>query len=276
MKKTNRKKQRHVILAGCVIMMLYFLSGCAGSKSSSSGGSSSSQSFSTTVPFLSSLSNWPEAYRANFAKIRTFSGDARISVESEQFNGNASLETRWMKPDKLYMLIEGPLGMDVGKIYIGPTRFMWYNQYENHFTSGSVDDPYLNRFMHTNITFNDMKFTALGYVGQVETPLRLIDEVHGIFANTIDDIEYHYLVNPATGLLESCQARRDGRAFMKQEFKNYHVIDGVYVPMLIQITMIDQKERISVFYKNIKLNDAIDLQKMAIEISPKVEQLNAY
>jgi hypothetical protein len=254
---------------------VYLLS-CAGGKSASGPGDGEMPSYSGSKPFFASLQNWPDAYRQNFARIQSFTGNARLSVESEQMNGNASLDTYWIYPDKLYLLIEGPLGMDVGKIYVGPSRFIWYNQYENHFTSGSVEDPYLNRFMHTNITFQDIKYTSLGYVAMAGEPLRLVDNVHGIFANRKDDIEYHYLVNPLNGLLESCEARRDGRAFMKQEFKNYRIIDGIYIPMLIQITMIDQKERISIFYKQIQLNQSIDTQKLTIEISPKVEQLNAY
>jgi hypothetical protein len=51
-------------------------------------------------------------------------------------------------------------------------------------------------------------------------------------------------------------------------------VNGFYVPQLIQITLPEQKERISVFYNDMEINKPIDPSKLVIEISPKVEQLN--
>jgi len=61
---------------------------------------------------------------------------------------------------------------------------------------------------------------------------------------------------------------------LRQDFKNYRNIDGIYLPMIIQITLPDQKERISIFYKSVELNKPLDLAKHTIEISSKVQQLN--
>lgn len=247
-----------------VIASLLLLAGCAGGRPSAS----------PVPPFLEALEVWPDVYRQNFEKIRSFTGKARLSVESEQFSGNVSMETNWVNPERLFLKVEGPLGLDVGQIFVGANRFIWYNQYENHFISGSVNDPYLNRFMRTNITFADMKYNVLGYAGNWTEPLQLRNGMHGVFFTQIEDIEYQYLVNPETGLLENYEARREGRPFMRYDFKNYRVIDGIYVPMIIQITMIDQKERITIFYTDIALNQPVDLQKLTIQIPSKVVQLN--
>lgn len=247
-----------------VFASLLLLAGCAGGRPSAA----------PVPPFLEALEVWPDVYRQNFEKIRSFTGKARLSVESEQFSGNVSMETNWINPERLFLKVEGPLGLDVGQIFVGANRFIWYNQYENHFISGSVNDPYLNRFMRTNITFADMKYNVLGYAGNWEEPLQLRNGMHGVFFTQIEDIEYQYLVNPETGLLENYEARREGRPFMRYDFKNYRVIDGIYVPMIIQITMIDQKERITIFYTDIVLNQPVDLQKLTIQIPSKVVQLN--
>ena len=225
-------------------------------------------------PFTSDLELWPDLYRQNFAKFSTFIGKAELSIESPQLSGNVSLTTHWVNPDKLFLKAEGPLGVDVGKIFLGPNRFVWYNQYENHFTSGSVNDPYLNRFLQTTFTFQDLRSAMLGRAPEIYETLFLTDRTHGIFTARVDDIEYRYLVNPATGLLESCEMVRDGRVFLKQKFQRYQTIDGVYLPGIITITLIDQQERISIFYKDIKLNKPVNAEAYVIEIGPKVEQLN--
>lgn len=225
-------------------------------------------------PFLTGLETWPEVYRQNFQAMNSFSGKARVTIESPQFSGNVSVETYWTRPDRLYIQAEGPLGIDVGKIYVGSSRFIIYNQHENHFTSGSVDDPYLNRIWLTNFTLKELKFAALGYAVQAEEPLQLTDEFHGVFLSREDDIQHRFVVNPESGLLERCESIRDTKVFMQQEFKNYKIVNGFYIPQLIQITLLEQKERISVFYNDMEINKPIDPAKLVIEISPKVEQLN--
>jgi hypothetical protein len=88
------------------------------------------------------------------------------------------------------------------------------------------------------------------------------------------DIQHRFVVNPESGLLERCESIRDTKVFMQQEFKNYKIVNGFYIPQLIQITLLEQKERISVFYNDMEINKPIDPSKLVIQISPKVEQLN--
>ncbi len=253
--------------------VFFLMSGCAGGVKSSGVG----VAVENVAPFVTSLDEWPAKYRQNFQNILTFQGKARLTLESPNGGGNVSTKTVWGRPDKLFMKAEGPLGLDVGKIFVGEKRFIWYNQYENHFTAGSLDDPYLNRFLQTNITFSELKQTVLGYAGQVEDSLTLIDRANGVFTSAHrndDDIYYRFIVNPELGLLEAVEALRQSRVFMRQDFKNYRVIDDIYLPTLIRITMLDQRERVSIFYKSIALNKPLDPDEFAIKISSKVEQLN--
>lgn len=255
------------------VITFLFMAGCAGGIKSSGVGIA----VENVAPFVTNLDEWPAKYRQNFQNILTFQGKARLTLESPHGGGNVSTKTVWGRPDKLFMQAEGPLGLDVGKIFVGEKRFIWYNQYENHFTAGSLDDPYLNRFLQTNITFSELRYTLLGYAGQAEDSLVLIDRTNGVFATTHgndDDIHYRFIVNPELGLLEAVEALRQSRVFMRQDFKNYRVIDNIYLPTLIRITMLDQRERVSIFYKNIALNKPLDPGEFAIKISSKVEQLN--
>ncbi len=225
-------------------------------------------------PMITALEDWPEVYRRNFEKLNSFKGKARLSIESAEFSGHVSVFTYWMRPDKLYLKAEGLFGLDIGKIFMGKDRFIVYYQHNNHFVSGSIDDPYLNRFWETNITLKELRHAILGYALQSDGPLYLEDSINGIFTSRDDELEYRYIVNPGSGLLETCEVSRDGRVFIRQDFKNYRVFDGVFVPTLVQVTLLDQKERVSIFYKDIDVNVPIDPSEYTIEISSKVEQLN--
>lgn len=256
--------KRNLFLSMLAVSAVLFFSACSGTAKQQS----------VVKPFLTGLETWPEMYRQNFQAMNTFSGKARVTIESRQLSGNIDVESYWIRPDKLFFQVEGPLGIDVGQTYVGASRFIVYNQHENHFTAGKINDPYLNRVWLTNFTLKDLKYASLGYAIQAEQPLRLVDEFHGIFTSQVDNVEYRLIVNPEKGLLERCESIRDGRVFMQQEFKNYTVINGFFVPQLIQITLLDQKERISIFYSRMEINKPIDPAKMAIDISTQVEQLN--
>ena len=248
-----------------LLLIVALLGGCAGNRSFRSASSDGRKA----PVFTRDLSLWPHLYRQNFAKIKRFRGSARLTVESANSGGNVDLTTLWRSPDKLFLKAEGPLGLDIGKIFVGEKRFIWYNQYENHFTSGNLNDPYLNRFLQTNITLEDLKFTVL----------EAVDLAMGIFSSqSADDAEisYRFRVNPQNGLLESVEALRQNRPFMRQDFKNYDVIKGIFFPRIVQVTMLDQKERVSVFYKKIQMNAPLDEKEFDIEVHSKVQQLNTY
>ena len=245
-------------------VLLLAVSGCAGSL----------QTGGRLDPFVTVLEAWPDAYRQNFARTGTFSATAKLTIESTQFAGNVDIDIDYTRPDKLAIKGEGPLGIDVARIFIGGDRFIVYDQHNNTFTSGSVADPYLNRFQQTSFSLRDVRLAALGQAMQpVEQP-RLVDRVHGLFEATDEDFRYRYLVNPRSGLLESCEVLRDGRVFMRQEFRNYRRFGEVYVPGIVQVTLLEQKERISLFFKDVRVNQPIDPQRYVIHIPTEVDQIN--
>lgn len=258
----SRKERFYILIISSIIFLL--IAGCSGAM----------QQQSIVKPFLTGLETWPEMYRQNFQSMNSLTGKARVTIESVQLSGNINADIAWVRPDQLFIQVEGPLGIDVGQTYVGSSRFIVYNQHENHFTAGNINDPYLNRIWLTNFTLKDLKYAALGYAIQVEQPLQLVDEFHGVFSTQNDDIEYRFVVNPESGLLERCESIRENKVFMQQEFKNYKIVNGFYIPQLIQITLVDQKERISIFYNEMEINKPIDPAKLVIQIGPKVEQLN--
>ncbi|RMF54916.1 MAG: DUF4292 domain-containing protein [Calditrichaeota bacterium] len=245
------------------IFLLILFSGCGGGMR-----------MMRVKSFVTKLHLWPEIYQQNFQRMDSFHGKAKLTVESQDFSGNVSVETYWVNPEHLYIKAEGPLGMDVGKMFIGKKRFIVYNQYNNFFTSGSIDDPYLNRFWQTNVSLKELKYAALGFPIHWDPAVTLVDTVNGIFITREDEIEYQYLVNPENGLLESLEVSRNNRVFLQQDFKNYRVVGGVYFPSIIQITLVDQKERVSIFYEEMEVNIPIDPEIYTIDVSSKVKQLN--
>ena len=225
-------------------------------------------------PVVKDISNWPQQFEANFLKISTLEGNGRLSIETPQFSGHISLKAYWISPDTFFIQAEGPLGLDIGKMFIGESRFILYNQFENQYLSGSVNDEFLGKFLQTDIYLKDLRQATLGRPLSYLTSLTLTDPNHGIFRKRIGSVDYRYVVNPATGLLERWEKLQNDRIQILEEFKNYRQIDDVYLPYLIRVTLPLEQQQISIFYKEIVLNNPIDSKIYTIEIGPKVKQLN--
>lgn len=253
--------KRRLLFVPMVVALTWL--GCAGPISRS-----------VTKPFVESLEDWPLQYQKNMQRISSFVGKARLTIESPQFSGHLSVTTYWVKPDTFFLKAEGPLGLDMGKIFVGKRRFIVYNQFENQFISGSVDDAYVNRFLNTDIELAQLKQALIGQAPIGANAVRLTDARKGIFSARDSHYEYRFQVNPRTGLVEKWEALQDGKVLFRQEFKNYHSVEGVYMPRIITFTLAERKERLSVYYKEIQINQRIDPSVYTIKVDPKVQQLN--
>jgi len=245
------------------ITPLAFLFGCSGG-------------IKTTLskPVVKDISQWQQQYEQNFERINSFEGSARLTIESLEFSGHVSVKVYWIRPDTLFIQAEGPLGLDVGKMFIGKSRYLIYNQFNNEFLAGNIDDRYMSRFLQTDLYLKDLKPGVLGRPLDFPAALGLADADRGIFRKRSENYDYRFVVNPATGLLDRWEKIEDNQIIILQEFKNYRMLANIYFPYLIQITFPVQEQRISIFYKEIVLNEPINSEIYTIEINPKVKQLN--
>ncbi|MEJ2637053.1 MAG: DUF4292 domain-containing protein [Calditrichia bacterium] len=244
-----------------ILLALFFSVGCA-------------SAYLKKTPELkfSSLPEWPAAYQKNFKSLKTIQSRARITVESPEFATNFNARLIYAAPDTVFLQAEGPLGLDIGKIFIGKYRFIVYNQYNNQFFSGSLDETYYSTFLQTDVTFRQLKNAFVGYVPLPDN-LMLADEQHGIFSAVVNGTKWRFAVNVNSGILESWEVIKDNQVSLKQEFKNYRVEKGILVPGLIRLVLPLKKEMVAIFHKNIKINEKLDPDSYHIEIGPKVKQL---
>lgn len=223
-------------------------------------------------PSFTSLNNWPDYYQKNYHRLLTMQSEALISLESPSMAMNFTVEMLYAAPDTLFIQAEGPFGIDVGKFFIGRQRFIIYNQFNNTFITGSLDDKFTSTFLETHLSLREIKNAFIGY-SPLPPQLQLVDQQHGIFAAPVNDKKYRYQVNPASGYLESLEIIRENQVLLKEEFKNYTLVEDVIIPRLTRITLPQKKEMVAIYHKNIKINSKIQRDYYAIVIGPKVKQL---
>jgi len=69
----------------------------------------------------------------------TLKGSAKISLESPQFTGSFGADILLNNSDSLLVTITGPLGIKLGRAFVSPKRFVFYNQMMNQFMTGYLN-----------------------------------------------------------------------------------------------------------------------------------------
>lgn len=248
-------------LHGLLVLSVVFAAGCA----------SHPHSRLTGVKF-SNVSTWPSFYLQNHQRLQSLTSQSQISLETPNLAATITASFIYVAPDTLFLQVEGFLGMDLGKIFIGKDRFILYNQFNNQFIAGDIDDPHYNTFLETNLTLSQIKQAVIGFTSLPEN-LVLVDEEQGLFSSLENQQERRYKVNKRTGALEWVEIIIDGKLELRQEFKNYTTMDGVLFPRLTRIILPQRKEMVALFHKNIKINEDIDRKAYFIEIGPRTKQL---
>ncbi len=216
--------------------------------------------------------SWPDFYIKNHQSVTSLQSKARFTIESSDFSTNFVVSLIFAKPDTLFFQAEALLGVDIGKVFVGKDRFIFYNQYENQFVAGSLNDPFQNNFLQTSIGLKQLKLAVLGDV-PIPPDLKLVDSAHGIFSALVNGEKWRYVVDLKTGELLKYEIYRNNQVVLREEFDRYRIIDGVLLPGLIRIISPGKREMVSVFHKDIKLNKRVDPGEYKIVIVPKVKQL---
>jgi hypothetical protein len=221
---------------------------------------------------LKSIRDWPLIYQNNYQLLKSVYCKTRLTIESSELSTNVSAKLIYVSPNDLYLKAEGLLGLDIGEIFIGDKRFIIYNQYDNQFIAGYLDEDYYNTFLQTDLTFQQIKNAVIGYV-PLPSNLKLVDESDGIFSALVENNIWRFKVEKKTELLRTFEVVKNNQVILKEEFTKYKSIKGVMIPTLIRIILPQKLEMVSFFHKDLVVNDAINFPSYKIEIGPKVKQL---
>ncbi|MBI3005835.1 MAG: DUF4292 domain-containing protein [Ignavibacteriales bacterium] len=200
-----------------------------------------------------------EAVRTNLDRIRSMTGEGRLSVETPEIAQSASFYLNLQKPDSVMLKIEGPFGIEVGAAIVTREEFLFYNILQNRVISGKTNSSNLSKILRVNITFEDMLTLFCG---------------GSFFTDDTDDADdvsheenflvmaYHqgggkrsYWVDPQTLLIQKVQLLdADGKLLLEQRFFNHRIVEGASVPFNVQVTQPKERRRVSIAYSDLQVN----------------------
>jgi len=208
--------------------------------------------------------------------IRHLQGDVRITVDTPQYSGNFNAEVFLSANDSLLVSVSGPLGMNVGKVFLAPKRFIFYNQIMNQFYAGPVARFSDNNFMQFPLKIHQLRdiFAARDVFNVLKREdFEILEDSYYIEASN-GHMHYKIWFEPEYRLIQKIEYYDQERLLYYKEYNQIKIINGVPFPMAINFVRPSEKEGLAIFFNNIKINELIEPGFFEIKISDQAKQID--
>ncbi|HHJ53274.1 MAG TPA: DUF4292 domain-containing protein [Caldithrix abyssi] len=213
---------------------------------------------------------------ARIARIHSLQAEAKITVDSPEFSGNFSADIYLTGGDSLLLSITGPMGLPMGKVFIAPKRFIFYNQVMNQFMTGT-----LKQFESLNLFQFPFHVSEIGDVFLAKDAFdilkkndyRVQDGMYFLDA-TAGQWSYRIWFDPALLVIKKIEYRSGDQLLFYKTYDQFEEIDGVYFPKSINFVRPEMRQGFSLYYESVRLNRKIDRKYFDIKISDSAKQIN--
>jgi outer membrane lipoprotein-sorting protein len=237
----------------------------------------------------------------NYQRLQTFRGEGPLTVESPQIRLVAPAKILVQKPDSIFIKVEATLGIDAGFFFADRRRFATFSPLENLYFYGETAKVRELTLFQMDLTFDEMLSGMIGaalpsfdstftvtrdgddYRFAGKRRQRLSDAVmsNGVThyaAMAIDDAaewRVTYWVNAERGVVVKAEQRdENGELYARQDFKRFRQVRGVWLPQHIQMQRPGVKERLTIFYNHIEINDKIAPAEFVIRVPKNVRRVD--
>ena len=212
----------------------------------------------------------------NHKSLVTLDGRARVTIESEEFNGNFFANIDCNDNDSLLLSIKGPFGIHAGTLFIGRDRFIIYNSITNKFYNGSKTDFENRNFLQFPLKISEIIpiFMGRDVISSMKINKYTIkDGMFFIIAHK-NNSTYKIWINHTNGQIYKLEQYRDDTLQYIKEYGSFIRINHLYFPRKISIVRPNEKQAISIYYISVKVNEDIQQEKFIIDISDDAEQID--
>lgn len=248
------------ILAICILYV-----GCAGSSKS-------------RLPDLSQLQPGDVEHKIarNFAKLQTFTGQARVMIELPGAGYNGFSSVNIIMPDSVYVKTEAILGIDIGDLFVDAKHFAAYAPRENVLYYGERELLDLRSFLEVEIATDELfeLFTGLTQI-VVDSSSRLsFDDGKLLIESTQDEYTVKSWIDSERYVVEKSQlVENDGTVVLQKEFRRFRKKDNLYIPQIIKLFRPRDRERITVYYTSVKVNKSVSPEKFKLKPSANARKV---
>jgi hypothetical protein len=235
----------------------------------------------------------------NYRRLQTFRGEGPLTVESPEYRLSAPARILVLKPDSIFIKVEAALGVDAGFFFADRRQFATFSPLENLYLYGETSRVRELTLFQMDLTYDEMMS------GMVGAALPLFDSTFTVtrdgemyrFEGTrrqrfndnaangltqyaaaeIDSALWRvtYWVNAERGVVTKAEERlASGELYARQEFKRFRQARGVWLPQLIQMQRPGAKERLTIFYNRVEVNDKIAATEFVIRVPKSAKRVD--
>lgn len=262
-KQTYKVKlmQRYFLLL--LILPLLFLYSCSSSSSFNENDYSVSE-------IISSVNK-------NSEKLRTLKGDGVISIDSPDMSNSGSFTLSIVKPDSLYIKLEGPFGVSIAAFLLDRNQFTYYNIQENRVIIAPTTAANIKAVMRLKLDFDDFINGFSGSYNFTDTnsqnfTLSKVENDLVLIQKTPDETKKYFL-DPVKRYIRKYNVYdKDGKEKMSVEYNSFTEEEGFYFPNKIKISRTSSSEYVFLDYSSKELNKGYLGYKIKYPKSAKIIQ----
>lgn len=216
-----------------------------------------------------------DGIRENAARIETFQGKGRFLAVSEETSMGGSIRVFARMPDSLWIKVEGPLGVDVATGWFCGNQAVWYVPMDGVVFSGTIE-----RIRELDIVPVDVGSSNM-IMGIVGFAIPEMDSQSSLYHLKIEDRKYllhseneTIWINPDGPLVIRWEmAGFQDDLLWQWEGRNLKRNSSAYFPGTIRFTRWQPRERVTIFYEEIKINKSLRQSWFKIDIPKGVRKI---
>jgi len=213
----------------------------------------------------------------NSAKLKSLQAEGTIDIDSPGLSNSGSITVNLLKPDSLYVKLEGPFGIDVADVLLTRKKFVYYNVMNNSVIKGPATPLNIGSVMRIKIDFYDIinGFSGTFFFKDVSTENSSLtsqgDEYLLITKDAANNETKKYWINSDDYYITKYIIYdKDNKVKLEMEYLDYNYRDGIYFPNNISISKPQDEEYIWLYYQIKTFNTKKLIFKFKIPQSAKV------
>ncbi len=223
-------------------------------------------------PTYRQLLEWHERWQKS---IVSFSAEGLITVETPQFSGKFEADIYARGKDSLLVAVSGFMGTNVGKVFVGKNRFIFYNQYDNQFITGRKEDFSGTQFLQFPISISMLRDLILAQDHFTILKKEKFESLPDAYFLQAQNGHYDYQIwfDRKTLLIKKINYMKDGEILFRKEYKKFDLFDGFYFPRVIDFVRPFEKQGMSIIFKQITINKKIPESVFKVKVRDNAQQL---
>jgi len=211
----------------------------------------------------------------NASQIKTFQGQGRFLAVSKETAMGGGIRVYARMPDSLWIKVEGPLGVDVATGWFGGGQALWYVPMDGVVFSGPMESVRDLDIIPVDMGSSNMILSIIGLAvphSSAQDSLYALKTEGRKYVIYSDDESIR--VNPKGPVVTQWEMIDfQGNLLWQWEGENMKKDRGIYFPGTIRFTRWQPKERITIFYENIKINKPLHQSWFQIDIPKGVRRI---